>query len=293
MESFLPLKINSKIPNNPSKLFEGQGVTALVVGRCPKKSRSAVALRAKFKRALPVDHVDCSCRGENPNCSRCAGTGLYEPTRGEGLPRPSVSFMAKTLVQRKEGIGRPASSPPSARTPRSPRSGETTQRNTRTRREVSFRINDGSPLVICGHCAQAILESRIGEHTHKVHPGAAVLRGTTETVALPMGKVRCPRCLSLVKSGGLARHLRNVCVTSASASPSDELPGRRPVSTLTEPDKDYEVENVARPEFLSEPDALAALKPTEGTKDVGISFRDHGQFGSPATFDSMDDESAP
>lgn len=242
-----------------------------------------------------MDKVECSCKGNNPSCARCWGTGLYEPQRSEGLPRPTVTVMARAAAQRTKSAPQTISTPSTpAPGPESHRATTSEQRK-QSRPAALARFDDGSLTVICGHCAKAVLASRLGKHTQRVHPGASVFPGTTETVSIPSGMVRCTQCLSLMRRNSLARHLRLFCINRVGAGSAAELPLEQPSKTRPECEHEYsanaELSLGAEPVLSPLATEDAALAPTEGSLDLGKSFRDHGQFGSHPNFDSMDDES--
>lgn len=244
-----------------------------------------------------MDKVECTCNGENPNCRRCFGTGLYEPLLAEGLPRPSVSVMARLAGKKSnsdsQNIPRHSIQAPEKVTP-TPRRPEDDERGVA---EVVSRFDDGNMPVVCRHCAASMLASGIGEHTRRVHPGASVSAGTIETVSPPDGMVYCPYCFSLLKRKNLHKHLRIACAEAARPATRKQVsnlhgdfPKLGPEPSSGEGQEDPREEVLSSSYRATEHPGLDA---TDGTTNIGQSFRDHGQFGSHPSFDGMDDESKP
>lgn len=120
---------------------------------------------------------------------------------------------------------------------------------------------------------------------------------TADTAAPSAGMDRCPKCLNLVKSKNLRRHLRDVCKGMVNSGLATEPTPASRSRALLRDDQPGEVEEETRlhdgTAHSARTTANELLGPTEGSHDLGQSFRDHGQFGSLSSFDSMDDESRP
>lgn len=268
-----------------------------------------------------MDRFPCSCGGENPNCFRCYGTGMVDTPVSVGRPRADISEMARAAALKPRPKGRSAKK----RAPAQNKAGTTNRAGATS---VRADYSDGHKLVLCSHCGVTVRAGRLSGHILRVHPGERVAIDAEESSSLPSGQVRCPQCRVLLNSKNLEKHLRKVHEPPRPAHPAS---GSAPTANSKDPLQSLPPNVVRCPRCrLVAPDHRALLahirivhgeplqatgvpasaprggrqgqsggaggstaEPSmDGSYGWGGSFRDHGQFGSYPSFDSMDDESS-
>ena len=270
-----------------------------------------------------MDRYPCSCAGENPNCFRCYGTGLVKSPVTVGRPRADISEMARAAALKSKPQGKKKKKMVATATvPKRPESA-------RGAGELGNQYVLHK-LAHCAHCGATVKARRLESHIQRVHAGQAVTVGADKTASLLPGQVRCPECDVLLNSKNLEKHLRKVHAPQSQALPgarsapvvkASNVLQRFPINVVR-----CSRCGVVAPNHQSLLAHLrvahgAQFQPTEGTFSApkggrsiqsggsdgsggpsaernmdgshgwGGSFRDHGQFGSYPSFDSMDDES--
>jgi predicted RNA-binding Zn-ribbon protein involved in translation (DUF1610 family) len=240
----------------------------------------------------------CSCGGENENCFRCFGTGLFTPGKDAGERIPGTY-----RAQRSGGMSAPTST-----------------KNLRK----------------CPECGQMV--RRMDRHIRRVHRTlesdvAVLVALKRKPVKAPVPVVakaarplhRCPDCGAMVKSlekhRKKARHAKRI---AAGGAPSRPAKPKR-ASALACPACKFVAPSLTQLQshifgchgrrafaqfqtFLASQPRSAGSGPRSNAPVVsdddrerrmdasygaGGSFRDYGQFGSHPGYDGMDDESSP
>lgn len=218
---------------------------------------------------------DCTCQGINENCYRCFGRGYYDDNDlKQSYSADYTSYKKKPDTGADDFLTKPLYSA-----------------DYTSYKKESYYTN--YKKVKCRYCKDSVRSNGMKRHINKVH-GQLV---SPITNALPQNNpvqkklspnsdkqysadkpnkvlIKCTYCKSSVRSDRMKRHINKV-----HGQPSSTSKKRIPQSTSK------------RISFSSEHNDYTQKK-IEGSTGFHV-FRDHGEFGSFPSFDSMDDESSP
>lgn len=235
---------------------------------------------------MSLDSEPCSCGGDNPNCFRCWGTGMY---RGK-------SFKGSSRGKSSAGSSQGA---------------------------YLGSVASGASLTQCRECGAYV--SGLLEHLQQAHGPAAskkedqsaggkTTRGKTLWLTprqarsgtpkkrpgiLMSPEVKCPKCtasfpnITQLGSHVIGSHgLRAFYALDLQAPRSQVQPGAKKKRAKAKKNRS-EPGRVPPPveRGSASPDSAAQEQRLDAKLYWGHSFRDHGQFGSYPSHDDMDDES--
>lgn len=264
-----------------------------------------------------MDTTPCSCGGANPRCFRCDGTGLFNSDRQADSFAGGI-YKAPARPGRTRGKRGNAAVPGSAAARPTPSPVNQTREYTVCslcfkpilkgggcghecgKIFTSLLANIGSsrrrPSTQCPQCG--VWVRRLERHTAKVHQVEPVIAGETPARMLH----KCRYCKAMVKdvekhNQRARRNEREVARNAASGSSPIKTAKRiaRGSTSRRQNVVDLNRESAAHetpPHGHSGQGVAADESRRDATYGWGGSFRDHGQFGSHPSYDSMDDESS-
>lgn len=221
---------------------------------------------------------ECTCQGTNENCCRCFGRGYYNDNKFKASYLSSNSiYMKKLDTSADDFLTKPSNSAD----------------YTSIKKKSYYTSCEKERFLKCRYCKDSVRSNGMKRHINKVHEQLV----SPITNALPQNNpvqkklspnsdkqysadkpnkvlIKCTYCKSSVRSDRMKRHINKV-----HGQPSSTSKKRIPQSTSK------------RINFSSEHDDYTQKK-IEGSTGFHV-FRDHGEFGSFPSFDSMDDESSP
>lgn len=234
-----------------------------------------------------MDQFPCPCRGETPNCFRCFGTGLIpnpvplvgrphrdfaqaalEAESKRGKPRKKVKLSRKIISGNKEA-------PPHAKVDKKP--------------QIEFTAPSYKK---CPDCGLVLRSKSLGKHRRNVHgvdENGVVIDVKPASVRELQ---RCSVCGVMVKNQ--EKHFKKAH-NKKRVSPSVPLQDKSSVirSKKVQSQRKISVAQQSKQVTQAGPGNTASFRDEklDATHGWGPAFRDHGQFGSHPSYDSMDDES--
>ena len=246
-----------------------------------------------------MDENECPCRGENPRCFRCDGTGLMSKS-------PKVAEASRSQASANERIVRAQStSLPKKSTKRS--KSKSGQKQKITARQIGISATTGS-LSPCPLCGKPLQVGKLKKHIARSHADRYRKTSFGYVIFTPQGEnpnsaqsstgdrdqatlQQCPKCKATVKN--LAKHMMKAhSLPEERMAKIDAPSGQIHLSTKIHRSPRRRNDSVLG---TSSPQSMAghhdAGQDLDASRGWGGSFRDHGQFGSYPAFDAMDDES--
>lgn len=241
-----------------------------------------------------MDANECPCRGDNPRCFRCDGTGLMSVSSKVGEASRSQAAENERVVRAQTYV------PPTKGKAKSKSKSILKSNSTTPQNRISPTARTLSPCPICGTLLRVrkLKEHIVRSHSdyyRKTSNGYVTQASQNESSGAiertPLQQ--CPHCSVPVKN--LAKHLKKVHTAPETAPKKDAIkPARKYLNLTNQMLPSMRNESAQRrPSHQGKKDHHDTIPDLDASRGWGGSFRDHGQFGSHPTFDAMDDESTP
>lgn len=278
-----------------------------------------------------MDRFECSCRGENPNCFKCGGTGLVDSKHGQ-IGRPATplgkTFLAEptklTSASQREKVKANDSFLSDAEIAglAYKRYKKAQERIAKSKEKIAAEklVNiPTSAWTVCPFCEAKV--KNLDKHFRKSHtPEGRELKEKLKEQKKAKKQVKnrqvktevpqhsnqefleyrrlhpaaklCGFCKGFfVNTDSLRKHFRQVHPESGNTKPVDKSMQRRTHrvsnSSKSSPVKSNSKDSTQGHEF----EDSKIERQMDATYGLGGFARDGGRFGSPSTYDNMDDES--
>ena len=278
-----------------------------------------------------MDRFECSCRGENPNCFKCGGTGLVDSKKGQ-IGRPATP-LGKTFLAEPPKL---TTTSPRAKVKTNDtflsdaeivglahkRYKKAQERIARTKEKIAAEKLTSIPTsawTVCPFCEAKVknldkhfrkshtpegreLKEKLKEEkkkkklekTHKVKTKVPQYsnKAFTEYRRLHPAAKLCGFCKGFFENAEVLRkHLRQMHPESGNTEIVKKSTERRTHRVSSSGKSTPVVSKSESSNVVPEFEDSKVERQMDATYGLGGFARDGGQFGSPSTYDNMDDES--